>query len=382
MTKAILILEDGEVFEGLSFGAEAEVFGEAVFNTSMTGYQEILTDPSYAGQLICMTYPLIGNYGTNPEDAESRKPFCRAFIVKKICRTPNHFRSTKSFDALLKEQGVPGIEGVDTRRLTLHLRTRGAMRAGLSTKTLDPKTLLEKVKKSPSIDEEDLVATVTTPKTYFYGATGAWDVDDKQSLQSSEAVSCRKVAVVDFGIKTNILRLLRQYFKEVQVFPGSVQATELLASKPDGIFLSNGPGDPAKVISGIQMVKEILGQKPIFGICLGHQILSLAIGAKTYKLKFGHRGGNQPVKCFQQKQIEITAQNHGYAVDENSLKNLPIAAEITHINLNDNTVEGLRIPSKKAFSVQYHPESSPGPHDSRYLFQDFVRLIEKGSFRA
>jgi carbamoyl-phosphate synthase small subunit len=372
MKKALLILEDGEVFEGVSFGAEGEVFGEAVFNTSMTGYQEILTDPSYAGQLICMTYPSIGNYGTNPEDTESQKPFCRGFIVKKLCRIPSHFRSTKSLDTLLKEQNIPGIEGVDTRRLTLHLRIRGAMRAGLSTKTLDPKNLLEKVKKSPSIDEEDLVGTVTTPKPYF------WNPEEKQS------VTAHKVAVVDFGVKTNILRLLRHYFKEVQVFPGFVQAKEILASKADGIFLSNGPGDPARVTSGIQMVKEVLGQKPLFGVCLGHQILALAIGAKTYKLKFGHRGGNQPVQCFQRKKIEITAQNHGYAVDAKSLEKLSsgLEAQVTHVNLNDATVAGLRIPSKNAFSVQYHPESSPGPHDSRYLFQDFVNLIEKGSFHA
>ncbi|MBN2143695.1 MAG: glutamine-hydrolyzing carbamoyl-phosphate synthase small subunit [Candidatus Aureabacteria bacterium] len=376
MKAAYLVLEDGEIFKGISFGSEGEIFGEVVFNTSMSGYQEIMTDPSYAGQVVVMTYPLIGNYGVNAEDTESLKPHLRGFIIRKLCQIPSNFRATQGLDGYLKENRIIGVEGIDTRRLTLHIREKGAMRAVISTQCTDDQELLRKVRLSPRLEDQDLVNEVSTKNAY------QWDPDGSKSFNwpsdgfSHQNVSPYRVAVLDYGIKTNILRLLRQHFREVMVFPSESGAEQVMGCHPDGVFLSNGPGDPERVVSGIKLVREILGKIPIFGICLGHQILALGIGAKTYKLKFGHRGANQPVKSIRQKNIEITSQNHSFAVDETTLKSCGYDTEITHVNLNDYTIDGFRVRSHKAFCVQYHPESSPGPHDSRYLFSDFVQLVK------
>ena len=360
-----LVLENGTVFPGVSFGAEGETIGEVCFNTGMTGYQEILTDPSYCGQLITMTYPHIGNYGVNPEDVESNKVQAAGFVVREENVVPSNFRSTQSLGDYLREQKIVGIQEIDTRMLTRIIRDEGAMNGIISSVDLDEYSLLKKVKAAPSMTGMDLAKVVTTPNSYD------WRMEKGDRKKE---VTRFKIAAIDFGIKHNILRLLESHGCEVTVFPATATATEILKINPDGIFLSNGPGDPAAVTYGIETVKSLLGKKPIFGICLGHQILALALGADTYKLKFGHRGCNHPVKNLETGKVEITSQNHGFAVDPETI---PKNVVITHNSLNDQTVEGLKCTDVPAFSVQYHPESSPGPHDSRYLFEEFIKLMSE-----
>jgi carbamoyl-phosphate synthase small subunit len=369
--KAILLLEDGTVFEGTSFGAKGQKCGEVVFNTSMTGYQEILTDPSYHEQIITMTYPLIGNYGTNRLDTESRKVFVAGFIVKENCDYPSNFRSSESLSDYLKANNIVGLEGIDTRALVKHIRIAGAMRGIISSDEFSIKNLKKKLDKYPGLVGRDIVKNVTAKKPYH------WDKGVIDVLKDTECKPQKKFKVVafDYGIKQNILRLLRSHGCDVHVVPAATTAKEVLKQKPDGIFLSNGPGDPAPVSYAVETIQKLLGKVPMFGICLGHQLLGLALGAKTYKLKFGHRGANHPVKNLKTGKIEITSQNHGFCVDMDSLTGKDI--ERTHLNLNDNTNEGLYSKKLKAFSVQYHPEASPGPHDSNYLFNDFIKLMEK-----
>ncbi len=371
--KAILLLEDGTVFEGIAFGAKGRKCGEVVFNTAMCGYQEILTDPSYNEQIITMTYPLIGNYGTNKGDWESRKIFASGFIVKENCDYPSNWRSADSLDEYLKASGIVGLEGIDTRALVRHIRTEGAMRGIISSNEFNVVNLRKELDKYPGLVGRDIVKDVTVRKPYD------WDKGVVDVLKDQELLPEKKYSVVafDYGIKQNILRLLRSHGCDVHVVPAATPAKEVLARKPDGVFLSNGPGDPAAVDYAIGTVRSLLGNVPIFGICLGHQILALALGGKTYKLKFGHRGANHPVKNLQTGKIEITSQNHGFCVDMDSLKRKDV--ELTHLNLNDNTNEGLRCKKMKAFSVQYHPEASPGPHDSNYLFDDFTNLMKRSS---
>lgn len=372
MKKATLVIEDGTVFEGFSFGREGEAYGEVVFNTSITGYQEILTDPSYNGQIVAMTYPEIGNYGVNPEDVESRMPFLRGFIVKEYWKEPSNWRSRGSLGKYLSDNGVVGIEGVDTRSLTRLIRSKGAQKAVISTTESDPQKLLRKVRASQGIVGIDLVTEVSCDNPYKWSeGTGAWR--PASDTLSGEKKRFRVVAY-DYGLKQNILRKLVDHGCEVTIAPSRTPPHEILSMKPDGIFLSNGPGDPAAVAYAVESVRTLIGKKPIFGICLGHQILGLALGGSTYKLKFGHRGANQPVKNLRTGKVEITSQNHGFAVDAESLGG---DVEITHINLNDNTVEGLRHREHPVFSVQYHPEASPGPHDSSYLFREFIELMEE-----
>ena len=367
--KAILLLEDATVFEGTSFGAKGQKCGEVVFNTSMTGYQEILTDPSYNEQIITMTYPLIGNYGTNECDWESRKIFASGFIVKENCSYPSNWRNKNSLSDYLEANNVIGLEGIDTRKLVKHIRTQGAMKGIISSIDLNINNLMEKLENYPGLVGRDIVKDVTVKKPY------SWDKAVIDVLNGNEQKPEKKYKIVafDFGIKRNILRLLCTYGCDVKVVPAATSSDEVLSQKPDGVFLSNGPGDPAPVTYAIETVKNLLRKVPIFGICLGHQILSLALGGKTYKLKFGHRGANHPVKNLRTGKIEITSQNHGFCVDMDSLKKRGI--ELTHVNLNDNTVEGIRCKELGAFSVQYHPEASPGPHDSAYLFAEFIKLM-------
>ncbi len=358
--KAMIALEDGRIFEGFAFGAEGEAYGEVVFNTSMSGYQEILTDPSYKGQIVTMTYPLIGNYGVNDEDIESECPQVSGFVVKEYSRIYSNWRAKKSLDEYLKEHNIIAIEGVDTRALTKHIRTCGAMKAIISTLDMMSESLVTKAKASPGLVGRDLVKEVTC-----------------QGVQSSSFKakdSKFNVVAMDFGIKHSILRMLADAGCNVTVVSASTTASEVLALNPDGVFLSNGPGDPSGVPYAIDTVKQLISTHlPIFGICLGHQILGLSLGGKTYKLKFGHRGGNQPVKDLSTGKIDITSQNHGFCVDMNSLN--PDEVEITHINANDQTLEGMRHKTLPIFSVQYHPEASPGPHDASYLFDRFAELM-------
>lgn len=357
---ALLVLEDGRTFRGRSFGAEGEVFGEMVFNTSMTGYQEILTDPSYAGQIICMTYPLIGNYGVNEQDVESRKTWVEGFVVREASRISSNWRSTETLDSYLKRHKIVGIEKIDTRSLVRHIRDKGAMRAVISTTDLDEASLLEKVKNSPEMKNRELAGTVTIDEIYEFPA------------ESEEKFH---VVAFDFGVKTNSLREFAKFGCRITIVPAETSAENVLALKPDGIFLSNGPGDPSAMKKTVVEIKKLTTSNvPMFGICLGHQILGQVFGGETYKLKFGHRGGNQPIMDLTTRKVEITSHNHGFAVDAQSL---PAEVEITHVNLNDNTVAGLRHKNLPVFSVQYHPESAPGPHDSEYLFKRFIELMEK-----
>ena len=378
--RALIALEDGRFFEGQSFGATGTRVGEICFNTAMTGYQEVLTDPSYRGQIVAMTYPLIGNYGTNSTDQESRSPHVRGFVIEELSEAPSNWRSEMSLAEYLRQADVPGVEGIDTRALTRHLRTRGAMKACLTTEEMSPAEATALAVAGEGVIGMDYVREVTTPEIY------QWDPDDELSKpwtlrngtangrsQSLPPIRFHIVAY-DYGIKRNILRLLRQKGFRVTVVPADTPAEKVLAMKPDGIFLSNGPGDPSALSYAHSVVRQLMGRKPIFGICLGHQVLGFAFGGSTFKLKFGHRGANQPVKDLQTGKVAITAQNHGFAVDP---KTLPPEVEVTHINLNDGTVEGMRHKELPIFSVQYHPEAAPGPHDASYFFSQFADLIEK-----
>jgi carbamoyl-phosphate synthase small subunit len=357
--EAILALEDGKIFKGRAFGATGERYGEVVFNTSMTGYQEILTDPSYKGQIVAMTYPLIGNYGVNKEDVESRRIFLGGFVVKEYSKIASNWRQANSLGEYLKENKILGIEGIDTRALTLHIRKAGAMRSVLSTEDLDEKRLVKKAKESQGLEGIDLVKEVSIHKKY------TWNKTRRPSY---------KVVVLDCGTKYNILRKLLEHKCEAAVVPAHTEAKDILKLKPDGVLLSNGPGDPAAVKYVIQTTRDLIGKIPIFGICLGQQMLGLALGGKTYKLKFGHHGANHPVKDLLTGKISITVQNHGFCVDIDSLNKREV--EITHINLNDNTLEGMRLKKLPVFSVQFHPEASAGPHDANYLFEEFIKLMK------
>jgi len=402
----MLALADGTVFEGIAYGAEGEAVGEVVFNTCMSGYQEILTDPSYKGQIVTMTYPLIGNYGVNPEDVESHRPFVEGFIIKEGSVLPSNWRARKSLEEYLREYGIVGIQGIDTRALTRHIRDHGAQEGVISTVDDDPKNLVAKAKASPGLIGRDLVKEVCCEKPFTWDqGRWEWPTGYRQRAESGEpraemrktqldrfgtrlsSLGSRlfKVVAYDCGIKWNILRQLVSSGCEVTIVPASTTAEQVLELKPDGIFLSNGPGDPEGVPYLIEAVRNLIGKRPIFGICLGHQIIGLALGGRTYKLKFGHHGGNQPVKDLTTTKVEITSQNHGFAVDMESFKSDPKGQVLgdpgdivlTHVNLNDNTCEGLMHRRLPLFSVQYHPEASPGPHDASYLFRRFVKMLEQ-----
>ncbi len=369
MKKAILALADGTVFEGYSFGAEGETSGEVVFNTSMTGYQEILTDPSYKGQIVTMTYTQIGNYGVNDEDVESIKPYVEGFIVKEYIDMPSNWRMKKSLHQYLQENAIVGIQGIDTRALTRHLRDFGAQPGVISTGDLNPASVASRAKALPKMSGLDLAKEVTCKKPYTW-EEGDWDLTTGYGKKPPPRY---KVVAYDYGIKRNILRLLTQAGCDVTVVPATMPAEEVLAMLPDGIFLSNGPGDPEPVTYAVENIRKLLGKKPLFGICLGQQLLGLALGGRTYKLKFGHHGGNQPIMDLTTRKVEIAAENHGFAVDMETVKDQVV---MTHMNLNDRTCEGIQHKTLPAFSVQYHPEASPGPHDRRYLFQRFVDMME------
>ncbi|HSB78232.1 MAG TPA: glutamine-hydrolyzing carbamoyl-phosphate synthase small subunit [Candidatus Methylomirabilis sp.] len=416
MKKAVLALADGTVFQGTGYGAEGETVGEVVFNTCMSGYQEILTDPSYKGQIVTMTYPLIGNYGVNPEDVESRRPFVEGFVIKEGSPLPSNWRGRRALEDYLREYGIVGIQGVDTRALTRHIRDHGAQEGVISTMDLDPESLVKRAKASPGLIGRDLVKEVCCEAPFTW-AQGTWGWPDgygepratshepradkregqlslfgsglgaRDSRLATRHSRLYRVVAYDCGIKWNILRQLVSTGCEVTVLPAAATAEQTLALDPDGIFLSNGPGDPEGVPYLIQAVRSLIGKKPIFGICLGHQIIGLALGGRTYKLKFGHHGGNQPVKDLTTDKVEITSQNHGFAVDMASFKadpkwevlGDPDDIVLTHVNLNDNTCEGLMHRKLPLFSVQYHPEASPGPHDASYLFRRFVTMMEQGA---
>ena len=360
--KALLVLEDGKKFIGKSFGSPGEMMGEVVFNTSMMGYQEILTDPSYCEQIVTMTYPQIGNYGVNKKDTESDKIQVSGLIVKEYLDFYSNYRATESLDSYLKKNGIVGIHDIDTRELTRHIRIKGAMKGIISTKSSDMDYLISSLEKYPGLVGRDLTRNVSCKKAYIYN----------RNIKNPR----HYVIAVDYGIKTSILKCLSDVGLKVKVVPPDTSAEEILKENPDGIFLSNGPGDPEAVDYAVVEIKKFLNKKPVFGICLGHQLLAIALGAKTFKLKFGHHGGNHPVKNIRTGKIEITAQNHGFNVDMKSLEDISGADfEVTHINLNDNTVEGISYKDLNAFSVQYHPEAKPGPDDSKYLFDDFLNMI-------
>lgn len=376
--QAKLALADGSVYTGEAFGAEGESFGEVVFNTSMTGYQEIITDPSYCGQIIAMTYPQIGNYGINPEDMESGKPALKGFLCREICHTPSNYRATHSLGDYLRQHGVIGLSGIDTRALVRRLRTQGVMNGVLSTVDLDDASLVEKARNSPQLVGQDYVKQVMPTGVSEWG-------DCLQELACTPANIPRvelpagyrpRIVAIDYGMKWNIPRHLASSGCDVRILPGTATAEDVLALEPDGVFLSNGPGDPRPLDYAINTIRELLGKKPIFGICLGLQLLGLACGGSIFKLKFGHRGANQPVKNLRSSKVEVTSQNHGFALAADSL---PEDVEVTHINLNDNTVAGIRHKTYPAFGVQYHPESSAGPHDSRYLFDEFIEMVQSAS---
>jgi carbamoyl-phosphate synthase small subunit len=374
---ALLALEDGRTFACRSFTGPGEAMGEVVFNTSMTGYQEVLTDPSYRGQMVVMTYPLIGNYGVNPEDIESGRIQVAAFIVKEYQAYPSNFRSTATLADYLTDHGILGVEHLDTRAITRHIRNAGAMRAIISTKDVTPAALVKRANEIPKMTGLNLAEVVTTPHPYYW-ENGQPEIIHADSRPLDKMIwrhrgSKRSVIAFDFGIKFNILRQLEKAGFELVVVPSATTADTVEAMAPHGIFLSNGPGDPEPVTDAVETIQALLDYRPIFGICLGHQLLGLALGAKTFKLKFGHRGVNQPVKNFRSGKVEITSQNHGFAVDTESLQGNDV--EITHMNLNDNTLEGFRHRKYPIFSVQYHPEASPGPHDARYLFDEFKELM-------
>ncbi|MGI8604294.1 MAG: glutamine-hydrolyzing carbamoyl-phosphate synthase small subunit [Verrucomicrobiales bacterium] len=370
----LLALEDGRVFRGEAFGASGTSFGEVCFNTSMTGYQEVLTDPSYRGQIVAMTYPLIGNYGTNAEDPESAQPHVRGFVVGELSPVPSNWRSDDSLDTYLQKWNVIGLQGIDTRSLTKHLRTRGAMRAVITTESMSDADAVAAAAQSPGMVGADYVREVTTAEPYVWDPEGTqsceWTLSGPKPLPPVK----HRVVAYDFGIKRNILRRLRQNGFHIDVVNARTSAEDVLARNPDGVFLSNGPGDPAALDYVHREVRKLVGKKPIFAICLGHQMLGHAFGGKTFKLKFGHRGGNQPVKDLRTGKVSITSQNHGFAVDA---KSLPPEIEVTHLNLNDNTVEGLSHKEHPVISIQYHPEAAPGPHDASYFFREFARMIEE-----
>lgn len=383
--KAILALEDGRYFEGESFGAPGTRTGEICFNTSMSGYQEVLTDPSYRGQIVAMTYPMIGNYGVNPLDDESNEPHVRGFVVEELCEVPSNWRSSQSLDAYLKQYNIPGIQGVDTRALTKHLRTLGAMRSVITSEVGSVEEAVKLAQESAPMSGSDFVKEVTTPSIYQWDPESQlsrqWDIPSPSQNREGGAEGAfhplpdarYHVVAYDFGMKRNILRGLRQSGFHVTVVPAGTSAEEVLARNPDGVFLSNGPGDPGALGYIHEEVRKLIGKKPVFGICLGHQILGHAYGGKTFKLKFGHRGGNQPVKDLRTGKVSITSQNHGFAIDPASL---PSNVEVTHINLNDGTVEGMRHREAPVMSVQYHPEAAPGPNDAKYFFDEFAKLID------
>jgi carbamoyl-phosphate synthase small subunit len=370
---ALLALADGRIFRGRAFGAIGETAGEVVFNTAMSGYQEVLTDPSYKGQLVCMTYPEIGNVGVNREDTESRRVYVEGFIVRECWKRPSNWRSEQSLNDYLAEAGVVGIEGIDTRALVRHIRTHGAQEAVISSVDLDADSLVRKAKASPGLVGRDLVKEVTCGEPYDWDI-GDWQLGAGYRRRTREQLGdVPLVAALDYGIKLNILRRLVATGFRVRVLPAFSTADEILAHQPDGVFLSNGPADPAAVPYAYRAIAGVLGKKPVFGICLGHQLLALALGGRTYKLDFGHHGANHPVMDLRTRRVEITSQNHGFAVDAESLTG---RADLSHLNLNDRTVEGLRGRGVPFFSVQYHPEASPGPHDSAYLFARFHRMVE------
>ena len=377
MKVAKLALEDGLVLSGESFGAPGEVDGEVCFNTSMTGYQEILTDPSYRGQIVTMTYPEIGNYGVNAEDVESAKPHLAAFVVRNLSSVASNFRSDSTLADYLIKNNVIGISGIDTRALVRHIRQRGALRGIVSTTDLNDASLVTKAQASPGLVGRDLVREVVPSEARVWDeALSPWSkLGSPAAAQPATGTVAKHVVALDYGMKWNIARHLSQLGCRVTVLPGTVTSAEVLAHKPDGVFLSNGPGDPEPLDYAISTIRDLLGKTPVFGICLGHQLLSLACGATTFKLKFGHRGANQPVQNLATGRVEITSQNHGFAVAEDSL---PSCLEVTHRNLNDQTIEGVRHRELPAYSVQYHPEASAGPHDSDYLFDRFWQMVEQG----